>query len=115
MRVKNVLDVELRKSILEYLEAGHSYKKIATDFGIKKSAAKYVRDIYRRGDLSYFDGKNGFTKYDASLRLAIVHLFLDSGLPLKTFARDEGINPATLRLWVKKYREGTLLKLKQEE
>ena len=112
---KNGLDIELRKSILKCLEDGIGYKTIAKDFGISVYTAKYIRDIYRRGDLSYFDGKKSHPHYEASEKLAIVHLFLDSGLPLKTFAREECLNPATLRLWVRKYREGTLLKPKQEE
>ena len=98
-------DIELRRSILEYLEAGHGYKKIATDFGISVYSAKYIRDIYRRGNLSYFDGVDLLTKRDDSEKLAIVRRFLDSGMALKTFAREEGINRNSLRNWVRKYRE----------
>ena len=47
---ENGLDIELRKRILQYLEAGHGYNKIATDFGISVYTAKYIRDIYRRED-----------------------------------------------------------------
>lgn len=53
---KNGLDIELRKSILKCLDEGIGYKAIAASFGIKVSTAKYIRDIYRRGNLSYFDG-----------------------------------------------------------
>ena len=102
---ENGLDIELRRSILKYLEAGHGYKKIATDFGISVYTAKYIRDIYRRGDLSYFDGVDSHTKRDDREKLAIVRLFLDSGMELKTFAREEGINRNSLRDWVRKYRE----------
>ena len=102
---KNGLDIELRKSILKYLEAGHGYKKIATDFGISVYTAKYIRDIYRRGDLSYFDGIDKATQHDASEKLAIVQQFFDSILPLKSFAREAGINPNTLRNWVLEYCE----------
>lgn len=103
-------DIELRRSILEYLEAGHGYKKIATDFGISVYSAKYIRDIYRRGDLAYFDGVDSHTKRDDSEKLAIVRRFLDSGMALKTFAREEGINRNSLRNWVRKHQEGTLKK-----
>ena len=108
-------DIELRRSILEYLEAGHGYKKIANDFGISVYSAKYIRDIYRRGNLSYFDGVDLLTKRDDSEKLAIVRQFLDSGMALKTFAREEGINRNTLRNWVRKYREGTLVKKRRTE
>ena len=37
-------DIELRRSILEYLEAGHGYKKITNDFGI----SVYKREIHSR-------------------------------------------------------------------
>ena len=112
---ENGFDIELRRSILEYLKAGHGYKKIAKDFGISVYSAKYIRDIYRRGDLAYFDGEETITRRDDSEKLAIVRQFLDSGMALKTFAREEGINRNTLRNWVRKYREGTLLKSKQEQ
>ena len=102
---ENGFDIELRRSILKYLEAGHGYKKIAKDFGISVYTAKYIRDIYRRGDFSYFDGVDTRTRYDDSEKLAIVHLFLNSGMELKTFAREEGINPNSLRNWVRKYQE----------
>ena len=102
---ENGLDIELRRSILKYLEAGHGYKKIATDFRINVYTAKYIRDIYRRGDLSYFDGEDSYTTHDDSEKLAIVRRFLDSGMELKTFAREEGINPNSLRNWVRKYQE----------
>ena len=69
------LNLELRKRILKYLEAGHGYKKIATDFGISVYTAKYIRDIYRRGDLYYFDGVDSHTKRDDSEKLAIVRRF----------------------------------------
>ena len=104
------LDIELRKSILKYLEAGHGYKKIATDFGISVYTAKYIRDIYRRGDLAYFDGEETITRRDDHEKLAIVRQFLDSGMALKTFAREEGLNRNTLRNWVRKHQEGTLKK-----
>ena len=42
--------------IFEYLEAGHGYKTIPKDFGISVYTAKYIRDIYRRGHFSCFDG-----------------------------------------------------------
>ena len=103
-------DIELRRSILEYLKAGHGYKKIAKDFGISVYSAKYIRDIYRRGDLAYFDGEETITRRDDSEKLAIVSQFLDSGMALKTFAREEGINRNTLRNWVRKHQEGTLKK-----
>lgn len=112
---KNGLNIELRKSILKCLEEGIGYRTIAASFGINVSTAKSIRDIYRRGELSYFDGKKRHPHFEASEKFAVVHQFLDSGLPLKTFAREECLNPATLRLWVRKYREGTLLKPKQEE
>ena len=67
---KDGFDIELRKSILEYLEAGYGYKTIATDFRISVYTAKYIRDIYRRGDLSYFDGVDSYTKRDDSEKLA---------------------------------------------
>ena len=108
-------DVALRKRILNYFVEGHGYKKIATDFAISVYTAKYLRDIYRRGDLSYFDGVEHHQWRDDLEKLAIVRLFLDSGLPLKTFARDEGINRNTLRSWVRKYQVGTLLKRENEE
>ena len=98
-------DIELRRSILEYLEAGHGYKKIAADFGISVYSAKYIRDIYRRGNLSYFDGVDLLTKRDDSEKLTIVRQFLDSGMALKTFAREEGIDRNSLRNWVRKYQE----------
>ena len=101
----NGFDIELRKSILEYLEAGHGYKTIAKDFGISVYSAKYIRDIYRRGDLAYFDGVDSHTKRDDSEKLAIVRRFLDSGVELKTFAREEGVNRNSLRNWVRKYQE----------
>ena len=107
---KNGLDIELRKSILKSLEEGIGYKMIAASFGIKVSTAKYIRDIFRRGNLSYFDGNEKALQRKPEERLAIVHLYLDSGLALKTFARNEKLNPATLRNWVRKYQEGTLLK-----
>ena len=69
------LDIDLRRSILKYIEAGHGYKKIATDFGISVYTAKYIRDIYRRGDLYYFDGVDSHTKRDDSEKLAIVRRF----------------------------------------
>lgn len=103
---ENGLDIELRKRILQYLEAGHGYKKIATDFGISVYTAKYIRDIYRRGDLSYFGGVKTVKQYDNNEKLALVQQFLDSGLPLKTFAREEGINRNSLRNWVRKYSDG---------
>ena len=101
----NGFDIELRKSILEYLEAGYGYKAIAKDFGISVYSAKYIRDIYRRGDLAYFDGVDSHTKRDDSEKLAIVRRFLDSGVELKTFAREEGVNRNSLRNWVRKYQE----------
>ena len=112
---ENGFDIELRRSILNYLEAGHGYKKIAKDFGINVYTAKYIRDIYRRGDFSYFDGVDTRTKYDDSEKLAIVRRFLDSGMELKTFAREAGLYPRTFREWFQKYHEGPLLKSKQEQ
>ena len=50
------------------------------------------------------------TTYDDSEKFAIVRLFLDSGMELKTFAREAGLNPRTVREWFQKYQEGTLLK-----
>lgn len=105
---ENGLDIELRKRILQYLEAGHGYKKIATDFGISVYTAKYIRDIYRRGDLSYFGGVKTVKQYDNNEKLALVQQFLDSGLPLKTFAREAGLNPRTFREWFEKYQEDGL-------
>lgn len=104
----NNFDLELRQRILKYLEAGHGYKKIATDFGISVYTAKSIRDIYRRGNLSYFEGIDNCGLKDRSEKLAIVRRFLDSGLPLKTFAREEGLNPQNLRNWVQTYHEGDL-------
>ena len=111
----NGLDIELRKSILKYLEAGHGYKKIATDFGISVYTAKYIRDIYRRGDLSYFGGVDKVEYKDSREKLAIVRRFLDSGLPFKTFAREEGINPQNLRNWFQKYLKGDMDYFGQEK
>ena len=107
---ENGFDIELRRSILKYLEAGHSYKTIAKDFGISVYSEKYIRDIYRRGDLSYFDGVETCTRREDSEKLALVNAFLASGLTLATFAKSEGINYATFRNWVRKHQEGTLKK-----
>ena len=112
---KNSFDIELRKSILKYLEAGHGYKKIAKDFNINVYTAKYIRDIYRRGDLSYFEGNDTFKYKDGNEKLAIVRRYLDSGLPLKTFAREEGLNPQNLRNWFEKYHEGDIDNFSQEK
>ena len=108
--LKNGLGLELRKRILNCLIAGDGYRKIAATFGIEEATAKYIRDIYRRGKLSYFVGKETQVRYKASEKLALVEKFLASGLPLKTFARTSSICPTTFRGWVRKHREGTLLK-----
>ena len=80
------------------------------DFSISVYTAKYIRDIYRRGDFSYFDGVDSYTKRDDSEKLAIVRLFLDSGMELKTFAREEGIDRNSQTNWVRMLKEGTLKK-----
>ena len=105
-----VFNIELRRNILKYLEVGHGYTAIAKDFGISVYSAKYIRDICRRGNLSYFDGVDSHTKHDDREKLAIVRRFLDSGMELKTFAREEGIDRNSLRNWVRKHQEGTLKK-----
>ena len=102
----NNFDVALRQSILKYLEAGHRYKMIARDFGISVYSAKHIRDLYQRGNLDYFNGVDKPTQYDDCEKLAIVHQFLESGQPLKTFAREVGLDRNTLRIWVRKYHEG---------
>ena len=101
----NTFDIALRQRILKYLEAGHGYKTIARDLGISVYSAKHIRDLYRRGNLDYFNGVDKQTQYDDYERLAVIHQFLESGLPLKTFARESCMNRNTLRNWVRKYRE----------
>lgn len=46
-------------------------------------------------------GKPTHGAYDAAFRARAVELVRTSGLPKAQVARDLGINPETLRLWVK--------------
>ena len=50
------------------------------------------------------------TRRDDREKLAIVRRFLDLGMELKSFAREEGIDRNSQTNWVRKLKEGTLKK-----
>ena len=111
MTHRDFLSKELRKNILLLLDAGHGYRSIARYFSLSRETTKTIRDIWRRGDLGYFEEEKKRPKhfYPIEFKMTMVKNYLASGKPLKTFCRENQISPATVRGWVKRYEQNRLL------
>lgn len=111
---KHFLSLQMRSSILQMLEAGYGYRSIARFFHLSIYTVRNIADIYKRGELRYFGVDTIHYKHSYSLQFKIetVEKYLRSGMPLKTFARENGVCPNTLRVWVNKSKKGELLRIR---
>ena len=110
MGIKQFLTLGQRQRILFLIESGFGYVAIAKQCYLPVGTVKSVVEIYKRGHWAYFtDEKYSKPELSLNYKFEIVEEFLESGLPLKTFAREHGLAPSTLRTWLKKYKEGKIL------